>query len=228
MSDTTLEKGRGEIEDLLPWYANGRLSAAERTRVEAAVAADPELARRLDLVIEEMAEAIAVAEALPAPTGRALDRLMAAIDAEPVRARPFAAAKAGLIDRLGGLVASLTPRRLAYASLAAAALVFVQAAVLTGLVGERVGGGAGPYGTASQEQTTATGPSLLVAFVPGVRLDDVAGLLKRAGVQVAEGPKANGFFRLRLAAPGDAARLAAAAAALKAETGLVAFVQATP
>ena len=46
MSETAVEKGRGEIEDLLPWYANGRLSVEDRRRVEAALAADGELARR--------------------------------------------------------------------------------------------------------------------------------------------------------------------------------------
>ena len=39
MSETAVEKGRGEIEDLLPWYANGRLSVEDRRRVEAALAA---------------------------------------------------------------------------------------------------------------------------------------------------------------------------------------------
>ncbi|MDK9698212.1 MAG: zf-HC2 domain-containing protein [Siculibacillus sp.] len=221
MSDTRTEKGRGEIEDLLPWYANGRLTPAERRRVEAALTTDPELARRLELVREEMAEAIAANEAILPASSRALDRLMAGIEAAPRPARPFAAVKAGLMDRLGDFLASLTPRRLAHVAAAVAVVVAIQAAALTGLVGERSGA---TYGTASQGEVVAAGPTLLVAFAPEARIEAVSALLKRHGASLAEGPKANGFYRLRLAEGADAA---AVAEAMKTESGLVTFVQAT-
>lgn len=223
MTQTTTEQGRGEIEDLLPWYANGRLTPAERRRVEAALAEDPELARRLELVREEMAEAIAANEALLPSGARALDRLMAGIEAAPQPSRPLRAMKASLIDRFGGFLAGLAPRRLAYAAAAIVALVAIQSVALTGLVGERPGGG---YQTASQGATTATGgATVLVAFQPGARMDEVAAFLKRHGAAVIEGPKANGFFRLRL---GEGADVGAVGERMKAETGIVSFVQATP
>lgn len=221
MSDTRTENGRGEIEDLLPWYANGRLAPADRRRVEAALTQDAELARRLDLVREEMAEDIAANEAIRPASSRALDRLMAGIEAMPQPTRPFAAVKAGLMDRLGGFLAALAPRRLAYAAAAVVALVAIQSVVLTGLVGERAGQS---YGTASQGEAVAGGPALLVGFAPEARMEAISALLKRHGASLAEGPKANGFYRLRLAEGADAA---AVAEALKRESGLVSFVQVT-
>jgi hypothetical protein len=219
MNDTQLEKGRGEVEDLLPWYANGRLTPSDRRRVETALTQDPDLARRLELVREEMAETITANEALMPSASRAFDKLMAGIEAEPRPSRPLAAVKAGIMDRLGGFLAGLAPRRLAYAAAAVVALVAIQSAVLTELVGER---GGASYGTASQGEVVAAGPSILVAFAADAKMEAVSAFLKRHGADVAEGPKANGFYRLRLAAGADPV---AVAAAMKAETGLVSFVQ---
>ena len=57
MNDTNQRLSADDIEALLPWYAAGTLDAREADQVEAAVAADTALARRLDLVREEMPEA---------------------------------------------------------------------------------------------------------------------------------------------------------------------------
>ncbi len=224
MNDTSMEKGRGEIDDLLPWYANGRLAAADRARVEAALAADPELARRLEIVREERAEAIAANEALSPTSSRAFDRLMAAIDAEPAPARPFAAMKAGLLERFGDFLAGLAPRRLAYAAAAVVAVVALQSLAIGGLIG-RGGTAGGPMTTASQGETAGAGPTLLVAFAPEARIDEIAALLKANGAGIAEGPKAGGMFRLRLVEGADAA---AVAAKLAAEPRIVVFAQPAP
>jgi anti-sigma-K factor RskA len=222
MNGMSPDDGRDAVEDLLPWYANGRLSTVERRRVEAALAEDDELARRLELVREEMAATIAANKAIRPASARAFERLMAGIEATPQPQRPFAgaAARAGLVDRLGGFLAALAPRRLAYVAAAAVAVVAVQAAVLGGMLGTRDG-----YQTASQGEPAVAGATILVAFTPGAKIEDVAAFLKRHGVERAEGPKANGFFRLRLAADRDAAVVARA---MTAETGIVSFVQVTP
>jgi hypothetical protein len=52
------ETERHEIEALLPWHAAGTLSRRDADRVEQALAADRELARRYDLVRQELAETI--------------------------------------------------------------------------------------------------------------------------------------------------------------------------
>jgi hypothetical protein len=71
-----------EIEALLPWHAAGTLSRRDADRVEQALAKDPELARRYDLVSQELAETIHLNETLGEPSARAIEKLFAAIDAE--------------------------------------------------------------------------------------------------------------------------------------------------
>jgi hypothetical protein len=80
------EPERHEIEALLPWYAAGTLSRRDADLVERALARDSELARRYDLVREELTETIHLNEALGAPSARAMEKLFAAINAEEVRA----------------------------------------------------------------------------------------------------------------------------------------------
>ena len=80
------EPERYDIEALLPWHAAGTLSRRDADRVEQALAGDRELARRYDLVREELAETIHLNETLGAPSARAMEKLFAAIDAEEARA----------------------------------------------------------------------------------------------------------------------------------------------
>jgi Putative zinc-finger len=77
---------RHEIEELLPWYAAGTLSAREAERVEQALAGDRELAQRYELVLRELVETTRLNEALGAPSARAMEKLFAAINAEEARA----------------------------------------------------------------------------------------------------------------------------------------------
>jgi anti-sigma factor RsiW len=82
------ESERYQIEALLPWYAAGTLSRHDADRVEQALAGDPELARRYDLVRQELAETIHLNETLGVPSARAMEKLFAAIDAEEAGAPP--------------------------------------------------------------------------------------------------------------------------------------------
>ena len=76
---------RHKIEELLPWHATGTLSHRDADRVEQALAADPELAHRYELVRQELAETTRLNETLGAPSARAMKKLFAAIDAEKAR-----------------------------------------------------------------------------------------------------------------------------------------------
>lgn len=80
------ELKRYKIEVLLPWHAAGRLSRREAELVERALAADKELARRYDLVRQELTETIHLNETLGIPSPRASEKLFAAIEAEEARA----------------------------------------------------------------------------------------------------------------------------------------------
>src|ERR1700754_34611 len=74
-----------EIETLLPWPAAGTLNARDARRVDEALASDPDLARQYAVIREEYAETIGLNESLGAPSARAMQKLFAAIDGEPVR-----------------------------------------------------------------------------------------------------------------------------------------------
>jgi anti-sigma-K factor RskA len=80
------QRARIEIEELLPWYATGTLSARDAERVEQALASDGELAQRYDLVRRELAEITSLNEALGVPSARAMEKLFEAINADDARA----------------------------------------------------------------------------------------------------------------------------------------------
>jgi len=86
MRATIKRLGRHKIEKLLPWHATGTLSSRDANRVEQALAGDRELARRYELVRQELAETTRLNETLGAPSARAMEKLFAAINAEEARA----------------------------------------------------------------------------------------------------------------------------------------------
>ena len=87
MTAINKQPGRYEIEELLPWHAAGTLSRRDADRVEQALAGDRELARRYELVRQELAKTIHLNETLGAPSARATEKLFAAIDAYEAGAR---------------------------------------------------------------------------------------------------------------------------------------------
>src|ERR1700761_5547756 len=127
LSRKMLEQEPSEIELLLPWYAAGTLNARDMKRVEEALARDPELSRQYLAIQQEYAETIALNETLGAPPMRAMQKLFAAIDAEPSQAaRPSRVIRA----RTRGFFASLSPKALAWSAALAALLVLVQAGII--------------------------------------------------------------------------------------------------
>ena len=91
----------------------------------------PSLARRYELVREELGETIHLNETLGAPSARALDKLMRQIDAEPKRggARRSISARACLNSS-----PALSPRTLAWSAAAAAVAIVLQAGLIAGVV----------------------------------------------------------------------------------------------
>ena len=86
MTAANRQPGRQKIEKLLPWHATGTLSPRDADRVEQALAGDRELARRYELVRQELAETLLLNETLGAPSARAMEKLFTAINAEEARA----------------------------------------------------------------------------------------------------------------------------------------------
>ncbi|MFJ5370371.1 anti-sigma factor family protein [Bosea sp. CER48] len=231
MSDSIAsDPKRRELEELLPFYANGRIAEADKRRVESALAADPELAARLDIIRDDMAETVLLNESLGAPSPRALEKLMAEIEAAPRPAPLLARAKdsigQGFLGWLAGLLASQPPRRLAYASAAAIALIALQGLAITGLAIRD--GGAG-FQTASAPGALASERYVLLSFAPEAKAGEIAAFFKRFDASVVDGPRANGFFKVRV---GDAslssAQVDAIAARMKSESAIVNFVAPAP
>src|SRR3954462_1752262 len=122
-----LDQEPSEIEMLLPWHAAGTLNARDTRRVDEALASDPELARQYAAIREEYAETILLNESLGAPSSRAMQKLFAAIDAEPSR-KPYASLN--LSARISEFFARLSPRPLAAAAAVGAVALLLQAGVI--------------------------------------------------------------------------------------------------
>jgi anti-sigma factor RsiW len=194
--NTTNEQAheRSDIEDLLPWLAAGTLSRRDTYRVEEALARDPELARRYEMVREELADTIHLNETLGAPSARAMEKLFAKIDAEPVR-RPVVSLNLGA--RVAEFFASLSPRTLAWSASAAVFAILLQAGLIAGVVlkNHNTGG----YETASAPSTDpGVGQFALVRFAPQASSDDITKFLETNNLQVASGPMTGGLYKIRV------------------------------
>ena len=168
-----------EIELLLPWHATGALSLRDARRVDEALAHDPELARQYAVIREEYAETIALNERLGAPSGLAMQKLFAAIDAEP-EGRPNATL--GLAARISAVLAGLSPRTLAWSAILGAVLLLLQAGVIGAVLIKNLGGAAAPHA--------------LVRFAPDARVADVTAMLDRYQASII-GSARGGMLRLQ-------------------------------
>ena len=196
--NTVNERERSDIEELLPWHAAGTLSRRDAQRVEAALARDPELARRYALVREELGETIHLNETLGAPSAHAMEKLFAKIDAEPLR---NAATSLNLGARVAEFFASLSPRTLAWSASAAALAILLQAGLIASIVIKEKS--AGGYETASAPSTDpGVGAFTIIRFAPQATSDDITKFLEANKLSVAAGPMAGGLYKVRVAVTG--------------------------
>jgi hypothetical protein len=180
--------------------------------VQRALDADPELARQFDLAREELGETIRANESLGAPSARALKSLFEKIDAQAPaqqqQRQPQRAASAGLMARVAGFLASLSPRTLAYAGTAAALAIVLQAAVITGTLVGQSGNGefrtvAVERGAGAREGTgegTGEGAFVLVRFNPQATAAEITAFLEANTASIVSGPAAGtGLYRVKVA-----------------------------
>jgi anti-sigma factor RsiW len=189
-----------DIELLLPWHAAGTLSQRDKQRVEAALASDLELARRYELVREELGETINVNETLGAPSVRAMEALFAKIDAEPTRAVRVPAVSANLGARIRDFFASLSPRTLAWSASAAALAIVLQAGLIAGIVLKEQGApGVANYQTASLSRpASGDGSYALLRFHPQANAADISKFLETNKLTITDGPSPGGLYRVRV------------------------------
>ncbi len=188
-----------DIELMLPWYVNGTLSADERAQVDRYMRENPDMARQLDLVREEMDVTISENEALNPARSGALDRLLTRIDADdgPQREKDGGVAQYGW---LSGWLSAFNAPALRLAAVGAAVVIIAQAVV----IGSLTTGGDRPttYETASGpsavEDVVTDGTRLLVAFADTATAAQITTLLSEIEATVISGPRAGGFFEVRL------------------------------
>ena len=191
---------REEIESLLPWHAAGTLSRRDAERVERALASDQELARRFELVREELGETIHLNESLGAPSARAMEKLFAAIDAEGATKRKPGFAF-DLRTKVSELFAGFAPRTLAYASGVAALVILLQAGVI-GNMALNDSGARGDYGTASAPDAKVERVDFFVTFGPSVTTEQLTAFLHANRGKIVDGPKGGATYQVRFDADG--------------------------
>lgn len=211
---------RQEIETLLPWHAAGTLSRRDAVRVEKALASDRELARHYEVVREELNETIHLNETLGAPSVRAMERLLAAIEAESPAPRRSSFDLAG---RISEFLSGFSPRTLAWSATVAAVAILVQAAVLTSVVIKDQAGQ--NFGLASHG--TSDGTLAVVRFAPQASVADITKFLDSHKAVMVDGPnmQQGGLYSIRLAVTGlPKAELVKLVQRMQAESEIVEFI----
>ncbi|HXQ83423.1 MAG TPA: hypothetical protein VN769_05095 [Xanthobacteraceae bacterium] len=180
-----------DIEALLPWYAAGTLRRRDRQRVADALRKDSALARHVDLVREELAETIHLNETLGAPSPRAAERLMTAIDAETLAA---ARKHASPVAWLTGFFANLSPRTLAIGASFATLAIALQASMLVGVLTK-------PQTPAEYSRLSAErhGTFAMVRFARQASAAEITSFLQNYQAALVDGPTPGGLYRVRLA-----------------------------
>ena len=197
-SKKILEHEPSEIEMLLPWHAAGTLNPRDSRRVEEALARDPELARQYAVIRQEYAETIGLNENLGAPSARAMQKLFAAIDAEPPVQRR---SSLNIAARVTGFFAKLSPQTLAWSASLGALALLVQAGVIGAVL---INNQPASFQTASlstnepitRDLGAAARPRALVRFAPDARVADITALLDKYQASIVDGAK-GGLFRLQ-------------------------------
>jgi hypothetical protein len=201
----TIDKEREDLESLLPWHAAGTLNRRDAERVEKALANDRELLRHFNLAREELNETIHLNETLGAPSTRAMEKLFAAIEAEPARKPKVSFNLAG---RLAAFVASFSPRTLAMAGAVGALAIVLQAGVITtGLIrheaGTEVASKPTVSGTELASADVSDGTLAAIRFAPKADVADITNFLIANKASIVDGPKSGGVYVIRLPATGQ-------------------------
>lgn len=197
LSKKMLEREPSEIELLLPWHAAGTLNARDARRVEEALASDPALAKQYAAIRGEYEETIHLNESLGAPSARAMQKLFAAIDAEPARA----SSSLPLSARVATFFARLSPRTLAWSASLGAIALLLQAGIIGAVL---MNTQTSTFQTASlstgapiTRELGAVAPSrALVRFTPEARVADITALLDSYQASII-GDAKGGMFRLQ-------------------------------
>jgi hypothetical protein len=187
-----------DVQELLPWYASGKTTAAEIAAIEQKLQGNPRLQAELKLVRQEKQVSIESVKALGEPDPALLNKMLGQLDGVrqlPPIARDEAEARPGFLARLFGFAP--TPA-LRFAMVAACLLIVAESAALL----KMSGGEPQTYETASAPEA-ATGPELIVHFQPDAKMSAIAMLLSDLDATVVKGPMPDGAFVIALQKDAD-------------------------
>src|SRR5262249_8796455 len=190
---TKNETERRDIEALLPWHAAGTLSRRDAQRVEAALEDDRDLARQFELVREELGETIHLNETLGAPSARAMERLLAGIEAEGTKGRKRASFN--LAAFIGDRLTQFPAAHLRWAAGVGALAIVLQAGMLANRYLNEPGGEVPSTFNTTSPRTRSLGPVgsyALIGFAPQASAADVTKFLETHRASIVEGPKGGG------------------------------------
>jgi anti-sigma factor RsiW len=171
----------------LPWLANGRLSGAERLRVEEHVRGCAQCAREVALQ-RRLCDVLTEPERVTYAPGPSFRKLMDRIDG---RAPPLTAA-APRVTRLRTFAArggsAWRPPGLAWAA------SFLLLVGFAGLVATTYRWSLPRYSTYTAAPAPTSTSVVHIAFLPSLSIAEVGDALRSAGARVIEGPDATGIF----------------------------------
>ena len=191
---------RQEIEALLPWHVAGTLSRRDAHKVEQALQSDADLAIQYATVRQDLVETIGLNESLGAPSARAMQKLMADIEADASTARRTRSSF-NLGEWLSEKLSSFSPRTLAWSASAAALAIVLQAGLLAGMFVNERQGDAG-FKTASVERNQAVKPTeAMIGFTPQANIAEITKLMQAYKMAIVDGP-ASDMYTVRFAMTG--------------------------
>lgn len=188
-SDETPKQGD---ELLLPWHAAGTLGHRDAERIERAMATNADISRQYRLALEECAETVEVNARLEGPSAGALERLLSRIEVDANSSASRSAS--GIADWIAGRLTGLGPRTLAWAAMAGALLILVQAGLLGAIYAAR-------WSPVQYETASVPQAEIGVGFLPGTAVAEVIGFAEKYHVTIVDGPLAGGMFKMRVEGP---------------------------
>jgi anti-sigma factor RsiW len=214
---------RDEIEMLLPWYATGRLDAADRVRVDQWLQREPELRRQLELVRDEHDQTVRSNEARVLPASVTVEQTLRHVDQQ----EPGRKTVLSFLAPVRKAYAAPTARGVRWAAAVATVLFLAQSALVVTLMKDRQ---AADYQTASGgTPVQRDGSFALVRFADTTTAKDIDANLNSLGMSIVEGPRAGGIFRIQIGATGlSEQQRNERMAALRAYPGFVVFISPTP
>lgn len=207
MASISLPDFQAKAEQI-PFLLNGTLSASESAELRAAIAAEPALARELELQ-KKIREAVNQSAAVPHRSSlpQFLNRLAAESQREVNQANVRGLQRS--VTPLSAVVASQSRRGWKIAFAVAASLVVVQAAMLAPLLTQAPA----QLEPLSGASTTAAA-NLQIVFKPEATERQIRELLRANGVEIVAGPSALGVYQARATDPAKAAAQLGAAPTL--------------